>query len=275
MTPKNRNHVLPAFTAAAVAVAALSVAAFVAAAATDRLVPLPTAPRTPSFLARIPFAPTSFAASVASCAVLPLLAPPSLLLIMRLFGKKLPLEVVFFSGFLLGCLCEASRLVVISTGLWQAFSDRLLMLSRVQTFGRTLAPTSFLFAALMSEPSQRQSAARHFLTLLSASMIVAVVTPMNTSLITSTGAVVPSFAPMFDALRISAAAMAAAAFLHSARSREQGAYTKMAAAFAALSAGYAALLCADNFALLAAGIVMVGAGIPRYLLAVHELYVWN
>lgn len=270
-----KNTILSSFAFFSIFCIALSSFSFFWAIAKDYLILPPTSPRFPSFLSRIPFMPCNFVATVISCAILQIAVPISIIFVVRLFGKKLPSESVFFSAFLLGCLCESARLLTIALGIWQSFSDLLLIFGRILIFGRTLVTTSFLFAALMSESTQRQAVARNFLALLAIATIVAVVTPINTSLITSTATATAGFAKTFRILRFISVLLAILLFLYNAHSRERIAYKNLAIALIFLIIGYASLLCADNFVLLALGTALLAIGIPRYLFVVHELHVWK
>ncbi len=275
MMPRNRNTLLTTFCFFSLICILICAGVFIASAMNGNALPPPSAIRFPSFLSRIKLFQCNFPAIVLSCSALILFVPFSTVLLSKFFGKNLPPEAVFFLGFLIGSLCECARLVTIGLGLWQTFSDLLLIFGRITIFGRTLVPASFLFAAIMSESVQRQTIARNFLILLSLSMIIAVVTPLNTSLITSTASIVPGFSNLFLVERIVFSILAFVSFLYNASARERIMYRSLAFAFLILILGYAILLCADSIFFCIVGYALFAVGIPKYLYIVHKLYVWG
>lgn len=220
-------------------------------------------------------APFSMAAAISSILILVVFVPLATFSITHFFGKTKSAELVFFVAFLIGLLVESLRLVMISVGLWQTFSDILLIFGRIILFGRVLAILSFFFASLSSANSQQDSFERDFMILATFSAIFAILTPLNTYRITTTGMVTVGFPTLYNAIKATIIALTAALFLRSASTRDEKNFLPLAASFLVLILGYQLLLDSDSFPALALGAAMLFFGSHRYLLAIHRIYIWQ
>ncbi len=216
----------------------------------------------------------NFTATLCSLALVVLYVPLTLFLLYKSFEKTHAIEVLYFVIFLAGCLCEVVRLLIICFGLWQTFSDVLILLGRIILFGRISAPLSFVFASLMSDNEHRQNAERNLLMLLIVSAVLAIAMPLNTARIAPTGFVTIGFSNMFIMFRLLLIVISYLSFLMKAEKDASVEYKRAAMAFLLLIAGYSVLTASDNFIFMTLGMGGLSAGTFQYLYNIHKHY-WD
>ncbi len=253
---------------------ATAAACFVVALINKAVTPPPNF-RIPPFIAKIGFLKYSFAATMISIALTVCYASFTVFYAMKLFENTQCTEVIFFLGFLTGCLCEGMRFLTPLFGLWATFSDLLFFCGRLIFAGRLLCPLSFVFAAILSAAGQRQDVERNILMLFGICIVFSVIAPINTARITSSGAVTWGFPALFYFSKVLFIAIAFISFRIKAAEQNASEYKTISVSMLALMAGYGILVNADNYVFMAAGFPLLLAGTQKYLKTLHSLYMWK
>ena len=274
MTLKTRNRFIRIFLIASIALTISMIAIFFITLATQSI-HAPSNLRIPSFLNYIPFAKNNLIALMISFLVLAFYACACFYLLLRFFENTQTSEIIFFTGFLLACLAEMARFIIICVGLWRSLSNMLIFAGNVVLFGRTLAPLSFLCAAILSETSQRQDVERNYIIMMTVSLVFAAVIPMNTARIASTGLVTEGFMPLINTIRFLLFATTILSFFIQGIKKNSAEYKHIASASCILLIGYSMLVCSDNFFFLILGTALLSFGTYRYLSYIHKLYMWS
>ncbi len=274
MTLKTRNNFIKIFSGASLLAVFLCLLTFIVALVTHRIITPPDF-RIPRFLDYIPFTKQSFTALMISFLVIILYVPMCSYLLLKFFENTQTTEIIFFTGFLIACLAETARFITICFGLWQSFSNMLIFAGNIVFFGRTLAPLSFLCAALLSDTAQRQDIERNYIIMLMVSIVFAVVIPMNTARIASTGLVTEGFIILINILRFLLLATAVVSFHINGIKKNSMEYKHLSSSSCILLLSYSILVSTDNFLFLILGTTGLIAGTYKYLSSVHKLYMWS
>ena len=274
MTLHTRNKFIKFFLISSIALSALMLLTFIISSLTHSIL-VPPDLRIPSFLKHIPFMKNSFIALLLSFLVLNLYAIASFHLLIRFFENTQTSEIIFFTGFLISCMAESARFLTICLGLWQTFSNTLIFAGNIVLFGRTLAPLSFLCAALLSETAQRQDIERNYIIMVTVSVVFAAIIPMNTARISSTGLVTEGFIILINIFRFMLLLTAVISFFIQGIKKNNSEYKHLASSASILLFGYSLLINCDNFVFLALGSTALIYGTYRYLLYIHKLYMWS
>lgn len=274
MTLKTRNNFIKIFLIASLVISICTLLIFIISFYKNTILTPPDL-RIPSFLKSISFAKNSFLATMISFAVLILYVPICFYLLIRFFENTQTTEIIFFTGFLIACLAEIARFVTICLGLWVSFSNSLVFAGNIVLFGRTLAPLSFLCAALLSETSQRQDIERNYIIMIAVAVVFAAVIPMNTAKIASTGLVTEGFMNLVNILRLLILLTTLASFFIHGFKKNNAEYKQLAVASCILILGYSLLVSCDSFLFLILGTLALAAGTFRYLKFLHKMYMWS
>lgn len=274
MTLKTRNTFIKIFLLSSLVLVALALLIFFISIHKHTIL-VPPSLRIPSFLEHIPFAQNSFVALMLSFAVILFYVPVCYYLLIRFFENTQTSEIIFFTGFLIACLAEMARFVTICLGLWQSFSSILIFLGNIVLFGRTLAPLSFLSAAILSETAQRQDIERNYMIVIMLSVVFAAVIPLNTAQIASTGLVTEGFMKLINILRFLILLTSIVSFYIQGNKKNSREYKILALSSLILLIGYSLLVSCDNFLFLILGTAALIYGTLRYLKEIHTIYMWN
>ena len=274
MTLKTRNLFIKIFLIGSLFLIAISLVIFFISLH-NHLILTPPDYRIPDFLNKLPFTPKSFVALMISFLLLLLYVPVCFYLLIRFFENTQTTEIIFFTGFLIACLTEISRFIAICLGLWQSFTNILIFSGNIVLFGRTLAPLSFLCAALLSETSQRQDIERNYIIMMTVSVVLATVIPMNTAKIASTGLVTEGFMQQLNIGRLLLLIVTFTSFFLNGIKKNSPEYRKMAISSALILLGYSLLVTCDNFLFLILGTAALAFGTFRYLKVIHAMYMWS
>lgn len=238
-------------------------------------IPTPPQLRIPGWLNNIPFLPTNFICLMLSFLVLIFYVPVCLYLLLRFFENTQTTEIIFFTGFLIACLAETARFITICLGLWLSFSDMLIFSGKIVLFGRTLAPLSFLCAALLSETAQRQDIERNYTVMIIISIVFAALIPMNTARITSTGLISEGFMNLINTMRFFIIATTFLSFLIHGITKNNSEQKQLALFSLLIYISYALLVSCDNLCFLILGSLGLAGGTYFYFLNLHRLYMWG
>ncbi len=273
MTLKTRNTLTRyIFIFSLIAIAA-SAASFITAIVTKSLLP-PVSLRTFD-LADFLLTRYDFIAVIISIAMLSLYVPLSLFLLLRVFENTQSVEVIFFCGALIGCLCETTRAIIPLFGIWQSYSTLLFFLSRIVFTGRMMVPLFFFAAATLSDAEQRQNVERNFSIVLALAAVIASAIPMNTAQTTTACMVIEGFAPMPTIIRILLFIIAGAVFYINAKKHDSPELKKLSFYYIFVVAGYLCLTIADNYLFMGLGTIFLYAGTAQFLRNLHRLYMWK
>ena len=230
--------------------------------------------RIPAFLDSISFIKSDFHAVLISFLVISLYVLGTTAAIIVFFENTQCSEIIFFSAFLLGCMCELARFIIICFGLWQSFSNMLIFCGNMILFGRIASAMSFLFASILSETSQRQDIERNFMTIITVSIVLAIIIPMNTAKITTTGQVVEGFMHTLTIVKIFLSLLTAASFFLHGRNHSAEEFSRVFISYLVLILGYVFLIYADSYVFLIFGTLALGTGTFFYLKTLHHIYLW-
>ena len=274
MTLKTRNRLLKFFLLASLCVVALSLATFIISVLSHRIIE-PPAFRIPAFLDKQPLTKNSFTALMLSFLILLLYVPFCFYFLLKFFENTQTTEIIFFTGFLLACLAECARFITICLGLWLSFTNILIIAGDIVLFGRTLAPLSFLCAAILSDTDQRQDIERNYIILIMASLVFAVAIPMTTARITSTGLVTEGFMILINIMRFFLLLTAVVSFFINGVRKNSMEHKSLAYSAGGLLLSYSILVSTDSFLFLVLGTSGLIAGTYIYLTTLHKMYMWS
>lgn len=274
MTLKTRNSFIKVFLLSSLILLALMTVLFIISSLNHSILTPPDL-RIPSFLSYIPFAKQNFASLLISFLILLLYVPLCFYMLLRFFENTQTSEIIFFTGFLVACMTESARFLTLCLGLWQTFSNMLILAGKIVLFGRTLAPLSFLCAAILSETDQRQDMERNYIILFTVAIVFAAVIPMNTARITSTALVTEGFMGLINATRFLIFGTMIISFLVQGIKKNSMEYMHLASSCCVLILGYTMLVSCDNFVFLILGTAGLSIGTFRYLKFIHKMYMWS
>lgn len=274
MTLKVRNRIMQLFFFTSIFCMAVALCFFLAALFYKAIVPPPNL-RIPFFLGKIPFLKYSFVATMVAISLITIFAPLMTFHIVKLFENTQSSEVIFFIGFLAGCLCEGVRFLTPLFGLWSTFSTLLFFCGRITFIGRILCPLSFVFAAIASSVEQRQDIERNIMILITICVVFALIVPINTARISSSGAVTWGYPKLIFISRIVFVMIAFFSFWVIAIRQNTPEYKKISIYMLILLIGHAFLVTADNYFFIILGLPLIVWGSNKYLRTLHSLYMWR
>lgn len=273
MTLKVRNRFFQIFMCISIASLIISLAVFIFTIAGDHLVS-PPALRIPLFLNKIPFAKQDIVPTLISFAFLGIYVPAVFFFIFRYFENTQASEIIFFSAFLLSVLCEVARFYTICFGVWQTFTNLLIFLGNIVLFGRILAPLSFVCASILSEPEQQQDIEKNYIFMIVVAFVFAMIIPLNTAKISSTGRVFESFSLTLTGVKFLLIILATFSFFIRSLKHENNDFISLGLWIFVLYIGYLLLISADNYFFLIFGAGFLFTGTYFYLKDMHKMYMW-
>ena len=274
MTLKLRNRLFIVLFVIAIACILAATAVWISALLSHAVTP-PSALRLPRFFTRFAFMRYHFAATVISIALLVVYVPTVVLIIYRAFENTQSSEIIFFSGFLLACLCEGSRILIPLYALGESFSQFQLFSGRILLIGRLLAPMSFIAAAIMSDTEHRQDIERNYMIMVAAATLFALITPLNTAELTTSCSIPWGFPRLVAIIRVFMILAASTSFWINGYNHDSKELKFVAGSTIILFCGYQLLAVADNFPCLVVGTVLLGCGTYLTLSKLHTLYMWK
>jgi hypothetical protein len=216
----------------------------------------------------------NFTAVILSITFLTLSVPIITLLLIINFEKTKAQEYAYFIFFLAACLTEITRLFIPIFGLWDANSSFLISMARLLLCGRTLAPITFLFPALISTSGQNSNTGRNIIILLAVSGLFSALIPVNTAHILPDCTVETGYRSVLRIYTSLIYLLSFVSFLIAAGSggREQ---RLLAIGYALLFAGYLLLINMQSIFIFVVGVILFTGGVYIYLSNLHKLYMWK
>ncbi|MBQ0167672.1 MAG: hypothetical protein KBT02_11255 [Treponema sp.] len=195
-------------------------------------------------------------------------APIVSFLVRYSFEKTQSAEIVYFSVFIIGCLCEIFSLAIPVFSLWDSYSYLLLFIGRGAFAGRLLTLFSFLFAALFSQESQAQEADRNVIITIFLAVLFAAIIPVDTRTISDAMMVKTGFSTTFSAAKIALTVITFFTFFFTDRKMTGIGYLL-------LYGGYAVLITGSSVFTILLGGFMIVTGSKIYLNEIHTYYLWK
>ncbi len=269
MTIKNRNRIFFFLIILSSVIFSAESIFFIIAAAKKAIVPPANPVRTFVLFPADFLCPYNFKATAASIFLFGIFSIVLSVSLYKGFEKTPSLEILFFSGLILSCIAEGTRIFLPMFGLWKTNSLFLITLGRIVSAGRILAPLSVFFASLFSGAAELQYAERNIVILLATACIFGMLYPMNTTVTTSSCTMLWGFKGLFVSLRVIIFLSSLLSILVEAYSRGiKELYVKSLGLFL-LALGYGILCSTDCWLeFFVAGIFCISGGIV-YLKTIH------
>lgn len=275
MTLKTRNLLLLGLFFVSLLLTFLYTGAFIFALLNDAIIPPDSPMRYISILENVPGFAYDYKASFVAIAVFIIYVPITSYILWNGFEKTQSSEVVYFSLFLLSCLSEGSRLSLPLFGLWKSYSLFFVFIGRLVFAGRFLAPCAFILAALFSETEQRQDVDRNCILGILLAIFVAILVPLDTSVVTSSCTIWWGYRTLFVVMRVFLYILTFVTILLNAYKKDSAELKANATGFIILILGYSLLQASDNFVTLCIAFLLFVAGTAVYLRSLHSRYLWN
>ena len=275
MTLNTRNKLLLVFSIASAVCAAVFAAAFLYAfiKKIPAIQSLFLLPETSGFF-RL-FLTPNYIAAFFSLVLFSLFVPAAGFAVYFNFEKTQSLEVLFFSAFLIGVLCESFKLCIPLFGLTAGYSGFLRLIGQVSFFGQIEILLTIIVQGAFAAGAESRESDKYLGFVLIISFMFSIIMPLNTTVFENYVTVSYGFKGLFDAIRAAFTLCTFLIFLLSAKSTESNDYKKAAVDFFAVCCGYMLLSRCTNFALLLPGALLLGAGSVRFLKNMHRYYMWK
>lgn len=273
MTLKVRNKFMKIFMYVSIISLILSLTVFLSALLLGKSVSTPDL-RFPLFISEIPFFRQDLVPTVISFALLFLYVPAVIFYMFRYFENTQASEIIFFSAFLLGILCETARFYTIFFNVWQTFTNLLIFLGNIVLFGRILVPLSFVSSSLFSDIEMRQDIERNYMLMAVAAVVFALIIPLNTARITSTGYVTEGSMYLLNGARFLLMILASLSFYIKSALHANKDFAVLGNWILVLYSGYVLLISADNYVFMLSGTALLYTGTYFYLNCLHKMYMW-
>lgn len=217
----------------------------------------------------VPFLFTSMPyAALVSTLLISLYAPITSYLVRYSFEKTQSAEIIYFSVFIIGCLCEVFSLAIPVFSLWDSYSYLLLFIGRGAFAGRLLTVFSFLFAALFSKESQIQEADRNVIITIFLAVLFAAIIPVDTRTISNSMMVKTGFTTTFTAAKICLSVITFFTLFFTDRKKTGFGYLF-------LYGGYVILITGSSPFTTIIGSICLYSGTKIYLDEIHTYYLWK
>lgn len=189
------------------------------------------------------------------------------------FEKTKSPETVYLMGFFIACMFQAFKVLIVLLKLWNTSSQLLILIARIETIGRILAPICLLFTALFSE--QEQEADKNFGLALGVTVFCACILPINTTRIFSNFTLSCGFDKLIYIFIFLCAFITCIAFIITSKQRELSFLISPSPYYILMFLGYITLTCSDCFLMLFIGITFLTIGSYGVLSRIHKYYLWK
>jgi len=211
--------------------------------------------------------PYSYAA-LATIATLAIYTPVVSTIVRYVFEKTQSPEILYFLGFLAGCMVETFRLCIPLFDLWNGYSKFLTYIGKLVFAGRILTVLSLLFSAVFSSDDKIQEADKNLIIAIVVSAVFGTAVGIDTRTIMPSMMVNTSFQSFFMFARIFIAVVTVFAFLLNKKAKTMISYIM-------LFSGYMCLTLASNILTAAIGFILLWVGTETYFRGLHNYYLWK
>lgn len=184
------------------------------------------------------------------------------------FAKTQCSEISFYFCFLISCLFESFRLYIPVLLVENTYTEYLIVLGDFSIFARLLAPLSLLSASIMSGAGQRQNLERNMLLIVVTAMFVAMVLPLNTTIIEKDFRVHAGFDKIVVAIEILIDTLAVISLYINNKKEEFSQKTTIGMIM--IIAGFVLSINSYNFTLFALSVIFFAFGTVFYLKDLHD-----
>lgn len=189
------------------------------------------------------------------------------------FEKTQSTEIIFFSLFLVACLCEGIRIFIPIFDLWESHSYIAIIIGRIEIFGRMLAPLSLLAVAIASGTEQRQDVERNIAIIVIISVTIVRFLPIDSMHISLQCLVPWGKNSFFSTTRLLIIVAADISQIINARLLDRDLTSIVG--FVILSIGYLITCITFSFFTLILGTILLSVGSVIYLRGLHKQYLWQ
>jgi hypothetical protein len=199
----------------------------------------------------------------------------SIALIYSNFEKTQAIEIIFFGGFLAGCMCEGLRLIPVFMNIWKSDTLSIAIITRFALGGRILAVAALFFSVMFSTPENRQYVERNFLIMLAISLMTACCIPLNNVRFITQFIVPWGMEKEFFLLRLALIVACTIALANKALTNKSKEMFHEIIGIIMLYTGHGLLYQADSYTLAGIGAVVLSAGTVFYMRTMHKIYLWK
>ncbi len=189
--------------------------------------------------------------------------------------KNQATELIYFMGFLLGCLFDTARILVPLNNTYRSSSLFLHLIDMIVVSGKTLTWLCMMFAAFFSGTEYRQSIEKNLCIVIFLSLLIGQRFPVNTLKVTTTFMNTLGYTGLFVSMTFGLFAITLAAMLIQVFAFEYRELKKSTLGYTILAIGYTLSSNCDNYVFLVAGFSLFASGICLYLRSIHEIYLWR
>jgi hypothetical protein len=218
---------------------------------------------------------TNSGAAALSILLLMLYAPITGVFLFFNFEKTHSAEILYFTGFLLGCFLESARLLIPLFDLWNSHSSLLITSTRITFFGELFAMLCLLVIGINNSFLEAQDSAQTTLLLIIASLFLTMLLPVNTTFIASTMRVKTGFTKTIYIIRILFILASSICFYVTASKIKSKELQQASVSFLILLIGYIIEISADSLFLCAIGFIFMSIFTAKFVIKLHNYYMWK
>ena len=213
------------------------------------------------------FQPYSYAA-LGALVILSIYPPITCMTVTYVFEKTQSPEVLYFLGFLAGCMVETLRLCIPLFNLWGGYSDFLIYIGKVVFAGRIITVLSLLFSSVFSADDKIQEADRNVVIALAVALVMAAASAIDTRTILPSIMVRASYHRLFAFVYFFLAGATVFAFIFNKKIKSMISYVL-------LFSGYTCLTLSNCIFPSVAGLFLLWVGTVSYFRGLHTYYLWK
>ena len=192
------------------------------------------------------------------------------------FEKTQVPEIIYFTGFLIGCGIEGIRIILPAINIWADFSNLYVFTGKFIFFGRFIAIINLIIMAILSTKEDNQQFSDQSLIIIcAAAALLANTIPIDTITIPSNCSINFGFEKMYLVLSSICIAIGFITMLLLNQNLGSPEYKKCAIGFLLLSFGYIFLTQGDCFIVIFIGVTLLLLGTFEFLWNLHKFYIWK
>ena len=191
------------------------------------------------------------------------------------FEKTQSAEIIYFAMFLMGCMMEGNRILLLAYNIWATVSSIYIFMGRILFFGRMFSTLSLIFLVLLSiKQDAHQDAGRNSVIIAAAAGVFAWLIPIDTITVASNCSVRFGYEKSF--IVISCLCFITSYFAMRAQSKalDSKQYKTASNGYISVVFGYLLLTQTDSIFILSLGILLLLIGTYLFLTNLHRYYKW-
>lgn len=191
------------------------------------------------------------------------------------FEKTQSSIIILFCAFLLGNQMELSRLYIALFNLKDTFSQIYLLLGNFSLMGKLISLFSFFLIASECKNSQKLDVEIDLIIILTISIFVTVLIPLNTSKCTNTFELTYGFSKTVIVLFITVLILTILTFVFSFYETENKKILHLLFSYLLIMAGQYLLTDSDILLFTTIGACFLILGTNRFMKTLHRMYLWD